>query len=721
MGSILTWYLVTLFAGILFWPLSRLIFRSFRDGGWAFSRSLGILVPGFILWVLSVLKVLPFRFYGCLLAFVPIIAADLYLILRDRKKKTLFAGISFKWILTEELVFLGVFLIAVWIVGFKPEAYGTEKLMDYAFMTSMMRCDYLPFTDTWWSGEVINYYYGGQYFAAFLTKLSGVTAGCGYNLMRATITSLSFVLPFALVKEIMADHLVRVRQTWNKGCRRLSAAAGLLSGCAVAFCGNFHYVIYGIIKPLIASFTGEEYSYWFPDSTRFIGYDPVTNDKTIHEFPAYSSVLGDLHAHYINIIFVLVMIALLYAWAKKREHDVIRSEPSLKELLKEALLDPCLILMGFLTGLFRWTNFWDFPIYLVVALMVIFFVQLRVYRRDIFRLVINLALNAAEIVVVGFLAALPFTANFDMISSSIGLCSTHTALIQLIILWGLPIGVFLFFFALLIVERRRQRLASPGQKASLGGFLHRMSTEDLVVFLFGVCAFGLVLVPEIVYVKDIYTGDYYRANTMFKMTYQAFILFGVAFGYMLVRLLQEARKIFWIAGLCGTICLCLTGGYIIQSVYSWFGNVFDASRRISTDASVYISESFSTDLAAVNWLNTNVSGQPVVLEAQGVSYSECERISAATGLPTVCGWYTHEWLWRGDTEALNERCADVKTIYTSTDEEEVRALIEKYDITYIYIGVTERSTYENINDTLLQSLGQVAYSDGQTTYIMKVQ
>ena len=48
-----------------------------------------------------------------------------------------------------------------------------------------------------------------------------------------------------------------------------------------------------------------------------------------------------------------------------------------------------------------------------------------------------------------------------------------------------------------------------------------------------------------------------------------------------------------------------------------------------------------------------------------------------TGLPTVLGWYVHEWLWRGDTGALNERAQEVEAIYTSTNQEEVKKLLKK--------------------------------------------
>ena len=91
------------------------------------------------------------------------------------------------------------------MIGFKPEAYRTEKFMDYSFMTSMMRNLWLPVKDPWYAGESINYYYGGQYLAVFLIKLTGGTVGEGYNLMRATETAFSFVPPFSLVYQMMYD------------------------------------------------------------------------------------------------------------------------------------------------------------------------------------------------------------------------------------------------------------------------------------------------------------------------------------------------------------------------------------------------------------------------------------------------------------------------------------------------------------------------------------
>jgi uncharacterized membrane protein len=108
------------------------------------------------------------------------------------KMETLFSEANYILIAVEEILFLFIYLIWVWIIGFKPEAYGTEKFMDYGFLTSMMRSLWLPFEDMWYSGEPINYYYGGQYVTAWMIKLTGINVGVGYNVMRALVTTFSF-------------------------------------------------------------------------------------------------------------------------------------------------------------------------------------------------------------------------------------------------------------------------------------------------------------------------------------------------------------------------------------------------------------------------------------------------------------------------------------------------------------------------------------------------
>ena len=240
--------------------------------------------------------------------------------------------------------------------------------------------------------------------------------------------------------------------------------------------------------------------------------------------------------------------------------------------------------------------------------------------------------------------------------------------------------------------------------------------------LLGISALGLIVIPEIVYVRDIYEKEYARSNTMFKLTYQAFTMFGILLGYALIRLWMEKKHVIRKV-LTSAVFACFVGCcfYTTTAVHAWFGQVWDPLQYQGLDATAYLETTFPEDAAAIHWLNDNVTGDPVVLEANGDSYSDYERVSAMTGLPTVLGWYVHEWLWRGDTGALNERAQEVETIYTSTNQEEVKALLEKYQVEYIFVGAREREKYESLNESMLQSLGNVVFSDEQSqTYVLQV-
>ena len=121
-----------------------------------------------------------------------------------------------------------------------------------------------------------------------------------YNLMRTFVAGLAFAMPFSLVYQMMSDRM-KGQQKSEKVIKGLPFAAGFTAGTAVSIAGNMHYVVYAQIIPLIQKLKGEEVSsYWFPDATRYIGFNPDVPDKTIHEFPCYSFVLGDLHAHVVK-------------------------------------------------------------------------------------------------------------------------------------------------------------------------------------------------------------------------------------------------------------------------------------------------------------------------------------------------------------------------------------------------------------------------------------
>ena len=715
-----TWYLLALVLGAAFMPLTGRMFRRFEDKGWIFSKVTAIAVTGFVTWFLVAVKVLKFTTITCVAVTVACVLCSI--LLYQKEQKAGFECIPFehmKLVYAEEMLFFAFFLLWTYLAGFHPAAYGTEKFMDYGFMEAMMRSKTLPATDLWYSGGKINYYYGGQYFAVFLTKLSGTRVELTYNLMRTFVAGFAFIMPFSLVHQMVRDRLGRKNTGWKK---KMPSVTGFLAGIAVSVAGNMHYVIYGCVIPWIQKAKGEEVGhYWFPDATRYIGFNPDVDDKTIHEFPCYSFVLGDLHAHVVDIMFVLLILALLYAWMKKvRTTKLVFENMEKKEFWKKQLLMPQLLAAAALLGMFHWTNFWDFVIYYTVTCGVILIMNIIGQEGKIKWILAVTAAQAAEIMAIATIIILPFTLQFDTSNmvQGVALAQHHSLPHQLLVLWGLPAILTLLFIISLLVEKLRGT-----EQKSLYRLLKSVTLPDLFAVIMGLCAIGLVLIPELVYVRDIYENGNARANTMFKLTYQAYIMFGMTMLYAIFRLLIIGKnRILKAVSVIGLILFVWTCGYFGNSAHSWFGEVWKPSQYKGLNATAFLETDFSEDVGGIRWLKEHIEDSPVVLEANGDSYSEYERVSAMTGLPTVMGWYVHEWLWRGNLADINARIADIESIYTSTDETQVRKLLEQYDVSYVFVGSCERKKYgEKLNNDILKKLGEVVYQDEEwQTYIIKV-
>ena len=715
-----TWYLLALVLGAAAMPLTGRLFRRFQDRGWMFSKVTAIAVSGFLTWFLVAVKIIKFTTMTCIV--VTLVCAAASLILYCREQKAGFECIPFAHldlVYAEELLFFAAFLFWTYFAGFHPAAYGTEKFMDYGFMEAMMRSKTLPATDLWYSQGKINYYYGGQYFAVFLTKLSGAKVELTYNLMRTFVAGLAFAMPFSLVHQMVTDRLGKTGSRWKK---TLPSVTGILAGISVSIAGNMHYVVYGQIIPFIQKLKGEEVSsYWFPDATRYIGFNPDVEDKTIHEFPCYSFVLGDLHAHVVDIMFVLLLLGLLYAWMKKvRTTELSGESMSRREFWKKQLLMPQLLATGALLGMFHWTNYWDFVIYFVVTCGAALFMNIIGQKGKIRWALGVTAAQAAEILILATVIILPFTLQFDTSNmvQGIALAQHHSLPHQLLVLWGLPGILTILFVVSLLVEKLR-----GAEQKSLYHLLASIRLPDLFAVLLGLCAIGLVLIPELVYVRDIYENGNARANTMFKLTYQAYIMFGMTMIYVIFRLLVIGKnKILKVLAFIGLFFFVWTCGYFGNSVHSWFGEVWKPSQYKGLNATAFLETDFPEDVNGIRWLKENISDAPVVLEANGDSYSEYERVSAMTGLPTIMGWYVHEWLWRGNLSDLNAKIEEIQEIYTSTDETRVKELLEEYNVSYIFVGSCERNKYgADMNNDLLKSLGEVVFQDSEyPTYIVKI-
>lgn len=708
---VIKWWFVFVVVGLLFLPVSYRIFSTFTDKGYMFSKTIGIAVSSYIFWILSYLKILKITRFNCWSVTV-ILGLIVYasFFIRSKSYGKIINGMgsdTISWVLTGESIFLFSLCFWTYLRGFNPRIEGLEKFMDYGFVNSILRSGYVPPKDMWYAGGSINYYYFGQYVTAFLTRLSGLETEISYNIMMATLFAFSMALCFTIVSGMLKGYGI--------ASNFLAIAGGLIASLLVCLGGNLHSFFYGFLS----KFTKKGDKYWFPDATRYIGYNPVTDDKTIHEFPVYSFVVSDLHAHVINMIFALTIIGILLAVFRKLQARADESR-QYRNMFDEIFF-PEMLLIGLFICIFQMSNYWDFPIYLTVALFVFICAGIRHYGFSKKTTVITAA-RFIFVLIWSMLLALPFNLSFDQIASEIRFARNHSLPHQLFVLWGYQLTfVIVFFIIILYAEQNiewkrvkgKERLKIRKEMTFLvrvRTVLEKYPVDDVFAVILCISAMGLVLIPEIVYVKDIYEKEYARANTMFKLTYQAFIMFGLAAGYIFVRIRKSPydEPKLKIAKALTVLMLILPMIYPFYAIPSWYKDL-DRQKYDGLDGLAFLKKEYPDDYELIYWLRDNIQGQPVVLEANGDSYTYNCRISMATGLPTIQGWFTHEWLWRGDYAAVQERINEVQTVYQSDDLDKTNEILQKYNVEYIVIGKLEYDKFPDLNEDKLLSLGTVVF------------
>jgi uncharacterized membrane protein len=111
------------------------------------------------------------------------------------------------------------------------------------------------------------------------------------------------------------------------------------------------------------------------------------------------------------------------------------------------------------------------------------------------------------------------------------------------------------------------------------------------------------------------------------------------------------------------------------------------------------------DYRAIQWLQDNVPGSPVILEANTGLYKWGSRVSILTGLPSVVGWDWHQRQQRGDFGwMVEERTRDVQQMYEAPDPRMLTPLLRKHHVEYIYVGPLERAYYSEVGLRKLRDL-----------------
>jgi len=348
LSFVIQWWFILFLIGIVFYPISQIIFSSFRDRGYIFSKILGIAFISYFAFVAGVLHISLFSQWE--LVFILIACFIACSFLRKKIKR-----IPWKWIIFEEITFFLCLYAWSFVRATSPDIHGLEKYMDFGFINSILRSSYFPPTDMWYPPHPINYYYFGHLSTAVLTKLTNIPSEITFNLMLATIFAFTFTGIFSIAINLLStsasktlsfrakrsaveesnsrDNSVEIDPSTHYrsvGMTIKIILGGLLTAFLTTFAGNLH-TLYTFFKPypndnpvppwkLAFSHLTFPNQYWYPNATRFIYH-------TIHEFPIYSFVVSDLHGHVLDIPYVLLTVAALFSifFSKIQRHPGKRS------------------------------------------------------------------------------------------------------------------------------------------------------------------------------------------------------------------------------------------------------------------------------------------------------------------------------------------------------------------------------------------------------------
>lgn len=670
------WWGTLFLVGAAVYPITKYLFGEWSDRGFLFTKAVGMALVTFLVYLLGITHIAPFTqmTVWAVLGILFLVGIPLY----TRKKET------HTWrraalLGAEELFFFAAMLFWTWVKAHEPSLHNLEKFMDFGFTKSILDSRFFPAPDMWYAGYPINYYYFGHTVMAVLTRLSGIDLTYTFNLMLATIFSLSLTMSFAigreLTKKIAGGVLTAFLVTLAGNMQTIYAFTQGYTGDAVKPFWQLFWPIRDFWKDLPIGLN----TYWYANATRFIPY-------TIHEFPSYSFVVSDVHGHVLSIPFVLLAIALLFKfWADKKIHF------------------GSLVFYGFLSGVLLMTNALDGPIYF--GLLTVVLIVSKWDRKDkwvIWGKEIGVTLAAAAITSLPFLlhfksfvsgvavncppALLADTKMGPLLFEGVEKCQ-HSPLWMMWLLWGF----FIFCGAWLLsnIFRSHNKKVQP---------------YEYLFVIFFVVSVALIIFPEFFYFKDIYPM-HFRSNTMFKLGYQAFIMFSIVSAYTIVKFFR--KKLFLILLLPQ---LFLVSVYPVFSVRSYFNSL----RRYEGIYGLgWLRTQYPENWAAISWLNQQVK-PAVIVEADGDSYTDASEISAFTGIPTIIGWPVHEWLWRGSYDVVSPRREEVRRIYESKDVEETRALLTKYHVTYVVVGTLERIRFTNLNEEKFLELGKSVFASGAT-------
>jgi YYY domain-containing protein len=771
--GLILWYLFIFILGLAVYPLIRLALPGLADKGYPLSRALGLVLLGYLAWMGGSVGIPYTRAtIGVVFAVIILIGAALAIHQRDELREEWKS--KRKYFVLIEGLFLAFFLINLLIRLGNPDLwhphFGGERPMDFSYFNAVIKSTSFPPYDPWFAGGYINYYYYGFVLVGTPVKLLGIVPSIAYNFILPTLFAFVGICAFSLGWNLLTDRRpfdgLRASPQTDDGQSSTvlgQFVAGISASFLTLLLGNLGTIqmLYNKLQQLgglgprgpfswestflqrltwategikmmleggsLSIGTGDWY--WLP--SRVV---PPLGGNEITEFPLFTFLYSDLHAH--MIAMPIMLLALSWALA------IVAGRARWRNQLSAGL---GFAVGGLIIGALYPSNLSDIYTYLPIGLAALGYVIWRYAEAPSIAKRIALIVGAVSaLTLLSFIMYQPYRAWYSQAYSALDPWKgPFTPLSSYLTHWM----VFLFTIVSWMIWETREWMAETplsslhklkpyqllieGALVSLvlillvlqyhgtsvgwialpiaawaGVLLLRPNMSDtkrFVLFLIGT-ALLITIVVEVVVVR----GDIGRQNTIFKFYLQAWFLLAVSGGAALAWTLPAFFKwlpgwrIFWqstmILLIAGAALFTVTGTsgkirdrWILEAprtldsmTFMRYANYDDFGQRLV----------LSEDYRAIRWMQDHVQGSPVIVEANCPEYRWCTRFTIYTGLPGVVGWNWHQRQQRVYTSPwVQDRVNEVGDFYNDIDMDHTLDFLRKYEVKYIIVGQLERAAY----------------------------
>ncbi|MEK9660102.1 MAG: DUF2298 domain-containing protein, partial [Chloroflexota bacterium] len=302
----LAWLLVVELVGLAALPLAHWLTRPVPGLGPFIARPLGLLAVAGLAWWGASVGVWDFGRWSVLAGAGLLALVSGALVWGRRARWRELARQHARTVAWAGTLSLGTFALFALIRAANPDLWhpwrGGEKPMDLAYLSAVMRSVRFPAYDPWYAGGQLNYYYFGFVIVGAVARAAGTVPTVAYNLGLATLASLTLTGAFGVGMGIA--NAWRVRAGLRVGARS-TLIAGALALALVGVVGNLDGVAQ-LAQGLGHVINGQAFGgYDFWRSSRL-----MPGEWAINEFPFWTFLFGDLHAHLMALPIQVLTVGL---------------------------------------------------------------------------------------------------------------------------------------------------------------------------------------------------------------------------------------------------------------------------------------------------------------------------------------------------------------------------------------------------------------------------